>query len=213
MNIIKKTENRFNIVTVFALTFSLILCFLADGFAAADEVKDSCLRLHILAASDSEEDQRVKLLVRDALLEKGADIFTGNASAEEAAIQIEKNKEILEETADRILEENGMDYKSSISITDEYFDTRQYDGITLPAGIYKACKVILGEGKGHNWWCIMFPPLCLPAATKAEDEAYAVFGENGGNLVTGKDGYVIKFRIVEIAGQVIDAIKNRISEK
>lgn len=208
MNIIDKAEKHSNLIMAFVLAISLILCSLTEGFAAADSVKNGCLRLHILAASDSEADQTVKLLVRDALLEAGAGIFSGSSTCEEAAEMIINNKEMLESVADEVLKANGMDYTADIYITEEYFDTRQYDGIKLPAGIYKACKVVLGEGAGNNWWCIMFPPLCLPAAIKNDEDIYTVFGENGADLVTEKSGYVIKFRIVEIVEEIIESIKN-----
>ncbi len=208
MNIINEAEKKLNLIMAFILSISLILCSLADGFAAAKTVRDGCLRLHILASSDSEADQTVKLLVRDALLEAGADIFSGNSTSEQAAEMIMKNEKMLEEVADEVLRENGFEYTADIFIEDEYFETRQYDNIKLPAGTYKACKVILGEGKGHNWWCIMFPPLCLSAAMKKDDDIYAVFGENGGRLITEKSGYVIKFRIVEIVEEIIEEIRS-----
>lgn len=209
MNIIYRIEKHSNLIMIFVLAISLIFCSLADGFAAAASVKNGCLRLHILASSDSAEDQNVKLLVRDALLEAGADIFSGNTTCEEAIRMIEANKEKLEAVADSVLKANGMDYTADISIAEEYFETRQYDGIKLPAGTYKACKVVLGKGEGHNWWCIMFPPLCLPAAIKKDEDIYTVFGEDGARLVTEEGGYVIKFRIVEIVEEIIDSIKNR----
>lgn len=207
MNIINKAEKHLNLVMAFTLALSLILCALTEGFAAADTVRDGCLRLHILAASDSEKDQNIKLLVRDALLEAGASIFSENDTSEEAAEKILQNEKMLEGVADEVIKLNGMDYTADVYIADEYFETRQYDDVRLPAGTYKACKVVLGEGKGHNWWCIMFPPLCLPAAVKKDEEVYAVFGENGGDLVTGKNGYIIKFKIVEIVEEIIETIK------
>lgn len=189
---------------VFIITLSLIVSLLTEGFAAAQDVRQECLRLHILANSDSSEDQAVKLLVRDALLEKGGDIFTKSLSSLEAAGKILENKKELEGTVDEILGLNGFSYTAEISIVREYFETRQYEDVRLPAGEYLSCKVILGEGKGHNWWCIMFPPLCLPAATKkSEEDVYAVFSEDAGALVTEKSGYKIKFRIVEIVEDII----------
>ena len=118
--------------------------------------------------------------------------------------KILENKAFLEETANEVLRENGFSYTAKISIEEEYFETRQYEDVKLPSGTYTACKVILGEGKGQNWWCVMFPPLCLPAAMeKNEEEVYAVFGENGGDLVTEKSGYKIKFKIVEIVEEIM----------
>lgn len=194
-----------NLILMFIFIFSFMLSSVCDGFIAAKNVREESLRLHILARSDSEEDQKVKLLVRDALLTCGADIFEGSQNADEAAKKVIENKDMLTEIADRVLAENGFAYKTDIAVEEEYFETRQYDNIKLPAGKYLSCKVILGEGSGKNWWCIMFPPLCLPAVTKKSDESiYSVYGENGGNLITEKSGYKIKFRIVELIEELIN---------
>lgn len=202
-------EKFYCVVLSFVLMTSLIVLTASEGFAAAAAVQNECLRLHVLANSDSDADQAVKLIVRDALLEKTGDAFSLCASADEAADYVITNKESLEALAENVLSENGFDYKAQIYVETEYFSTRQYDDVTLPAGSYNAVRVILGEGEGHNWWCVMFPPLCLPAVTKnTDDSVYSVFGENGGDLVTGKSGYKIKFRIVEIVEEIIEAIKS-----
>lgn len=206
-----KTERFVNLTAVFVILLSLILSFTLEGFAAAEEVRRECLRLHILACSDSQADQTVKLLVRDALLKESGELFGSSLSADEAAARILENKKELEAVADKVLRENGFDYTSKISVEREYFTTRQYDDIKLPAGEYLACKVVLGDGEGHNWWCIMFPPLCLPAASEemksTDDDVYAVFGDNGTALVTEKGGYKIKFRIVEIVEDIIHFLR------
>lgn len=192
-------------VTSLAISLSLVVCFVAEGFCAADNVRNECLRLHILASSDSEEDQRVKLLVRDEVLKFTEALFSESTSSDEACRKIREHTEEIEAVADRVLSENGFTYKARLNIENEYFDTRQYDNVTLPAGEYTACKIILGEGKGHNWWCVMFPGICLPAATESTyEDVYAVFGQNGGDLVTGKQGYKIRFRIVEVFEQLIN---------
>lgn len=197
-------------VAALLMVLSIITFNVCDGFAAADSVRSECLRLHILAASDSEADQTVKLLVRDCLLETGAEIFSGSTHSREAVEKIEQNKDMLIAAANAVLEENGFSYTADIVIEDEYFETREYEDIRLPAGVYTACKVILGEGQGHNWWCVMFPPLCLPAAVKGDgEELYAVFSEEGADLITGKSGYKIKFRIVEIFREIARAVEER----
>ncbi len=206
------TKTYWDTLAAFALIIAIIVLNVSDGFAAAGSVRSECLRLHILAASDSYEDQSVKLLVRDRLLETGAEIFSGAVSAAEAAEKIMENRELLIAAANGVLQENGFSYTADIIIEEEYFETRQYEDVKLPAGVYLACKVVLGEGKGQNWWCVMFPPLCLPAATKKNtEEVYAIFGEDGGALVTGKSGYKIKFRIVELAEEIIRSIEKRIN--
>ncbi len=199
-----------DVIAALVVVLSIIALNVCDGFAAAGNVRDECLRLHILAASDSPEDQRVKLLVRDKLLETGAEIFSGSLTSREAVGKIELNRELLIAAANDVLRENGFTYTADIVIEDEYFETRQYENIKLPAGVYTACKVILGEGNGQNWWCVMFPPLCLPAAVKRDgDEVYAVFSEEGADLISGKSGYKIKFRIVEIFEELVKAVEDR----
>lgn len=211
----KKNNTRTyrDIIAALLTVLSFIAISVCDGFAAAGNVRNECLRLHILAASDSEADQNVKLLVRDRLLETGADIFSASTDSREAAEKIEKNKDVLIAAANAVLEENGCSYTADIIIEEEYFETREYGDIRLPAGVYKACKVILGDGEGHNWWCVMFPPLCLPAAVKRDgDELYAVFSEEGTDLITGKSGYKIKFKIVEVFQEIAKAVEERKAE-
>ncbi|MBQ2758278.1 MAG: stage II sporulation protein R [Clostridia bacterium] len=191
---VKKGKSTF--FSILILSFSLVLLCIIEYTADCREVRDGVLRLHILADSDSEEDQSVKLLVRDALLSSGAAIFDGSVCADDAVEKISPEISFLEETANSVLRENGFDYNAKVSITREYFATRQYDSKTLPAGEYTALKVILGEGDGHNWWCVMFPPLCLPAASDTEEE-YCVFDEDGRRVVSGSGQYAVRFKIAE----------------
>ena len=134
--------------------------------------------------------------MRDALLNSGASVFDGSVSADEAIEKISPEISFLEEAANSVLKENGFDYTAEIEITREYFSTRQYEDVTLPAGEYTALKVVLGEGDGHNWWCVMFPPLCLPAASDIQDE-YCVFDESGKRVVSGASQYAVRFKIAE----------------
>lgn len=202
-------EKYRGIIALFVISLSFIFCGIAEGFVTADNVRNDCLRLHIPANSDSEEDQAVKLKVRDEILNEAGELFEDCSTAQEAEEIILRNKDILQKTADRVLRENGFDYKATVSVEKEYFETRSYDNVTLPAGEYTACRITLGEGKGHNWWCVMFPGICLPAASGENTrEVYAVFGENGGDFVTGKSGYKIKFRIVEIVEEILQSARN-----
>lgn len=191
---VKKGKGTF--FSIFVLSFALLLLCVIEYNSDCREVRDGVLRLHILASSDSEEDQRVKLIVRDALLESGAGIFDGSVSADEAVEKISPEISFLEDTANSVLRENGFDYTAEIQITREYFSTRQYEDVTLPAGEYTALKVVLGQGDGHNWWCVMFPPLCLPAASESE-ESFSVFNESGKRVVDGSSQYAVRFKIAE----------------
>lgn len=190
---------------ILILSLSLILLCIVEFSIQCNQVTSGVLRLHILASSDSEEDQTVKLLVRDKLLECSADIFDGSITADEAQEKITPNIDYLEEVANEVLSENGFDYTAKINVCAEYFATRQYEDITLPAGTYTALKVVLGKGEGHNWWCVMFPPLCLPAAD-GEDESFAIFSSDGAKVVNGQTQYSVRFKIVEWFAE----IKNRI---
>ena len=176
----------FVIATVFSIT----------GFASTcEEIRGDVLRLHVLANSDSAEDQQLKLKVRDALLEKGKNIFDGSVTKENAEEKIEKEKELLIETAKEVIEENGFDYDVKITVTDEFFTTRTYENITLPAGRYKALRVLIGESAGQNWWCVMFPPLCIPTA---QPEMNLFFTEDEIRLVESDPKYEPRFKIIEI---------------
>jgi len=118
-------------------------------------------RLHVIANSDSDEDQAVKMQVRDAVLEATKSGILECESAHEAQEYIEDNLEIIEKTANETLTENGFDYSAKAQVGTFRFPEKTYQDITYPAGDYQALEVTLGSGEGHNWWCVMFPPLCL----------------------------------------------------
>lgn len=188
-------------LAVVAVAVSLYMAFSCTYFtAAAESVKKDVVRLHILANSDSEEDQEVKLKVRDALLEKNTAILGNDVTTENAKEYFEESKDILLKTAKDTLNENGFNYDVKITLTKEYFNTRTYGNLTFPAGQYTALKVILGEGNGKNWWCVMFPPLCVPAAdgVATEDEKTADYlTESGEKIINSGEKYIIKFKFLE----------------
>ncbi len=182
-----------------ALFMAVLLTVLSvcDYFASAQKLRSDVLRLHILANSNEEADQAVKLLVRDRLLQEAQDIFTGKITPENAAALLTPALPRLAKTAETVLRENGFIYGARAELTEEYFDTRVYGDFTLPAGTYTALRVVLGEGEGRNWWCVMFPPLCLPAAEGGKD-AETVFSENEWRVLHPEKGYRIRFKLVEI---------------
>lgn len=181
---------------VFSIVFSVI------GFSAeCGNIRSNVIRLHILANSDSEEDQNVKLLVRDALLSCGSELFSGTADIGNASECLAKEKESLIRTANKVLYENGFCYTADIFLTQEFFQTREYESFTLPAGEYLALKVVLGKGEGHNWWCVMFPPLCLPAAARNTDTEI-IFGKDGAEIIGNPVKYEMKFKIIEIIEEI-----------
>lgn len=162
-----------------------------------NEVRSEVLRLHVIANSDTQTDQNIKLLVRDRLLTVGSEYFLTAVSVSQAADAVRSAIEELTAQANQVLAENGVDYTAEIAVKREYFDTRTYNGVTLPAGVYLAVCAVLGEGQGKNWWCVMFPPLCLPAVVDAESE-YAVLSDGNACVVEAQDGYEIRFKIVEL---------------
>lgn len=141
--------------------------FVNDGLAL-DKLRSSVLRLHILANSDSEYDQDMKLKVRDAILESG--ILRGASDMEEAERIAESRLDDIETLAEITLEEYGCNLPVRASIEDYDFDEREYEDITMPSGNYRALRIEIGEAGGHNWWCVMYPPLCIPAACEVMDD-------------------------------------------
>ncbi len=202
----KKTIKRIEI----SILISLILCSVLNitSFSnQCDGIRDKMLRMHVIANSDSIEDQNLKLKVRDAVLLKGKEIFDGSITAEEAEEKIKPHIDELKETALSVVQNEGFDYDVNITVQKDYFKTRTYDdSVTLPAGYYTAVKVIIGEGKGENWWCVMFPPMCLPAA-KAECEIDDVLNKEENNIVSNGEKYKLKFKILEIYEEFIKKYK------
>ena len=146
---------------VLAVLISNIGSFIGDGLKL-DELRGSVLRLHILANSDSEQDQRFKLMVRDELLESG--IFSGVSGLKEAEEAVAENLRAIESQAENVLRLHGCSDRVAAELVDADFGERVYGDITMPAGRYRALRIKIGKAEGHNWWCVMYPPLCLPAA-------------------------------------------------
>lgn len=176
------------------LIISLVVTVGADFFARAEQVRAGVMRLHVLAASDSAQDQSNKLAVRDSLLEKSDELFGSAQDVEQAVFLVESHLEEIEQTAEQTLRRSGCLDEVSARVVTAGFDTRSYGGNTLPAGRYRALQVIIGEGKGRNWWCVMYPPLCLPAACskKGADTMTDIEG-----LTQGSD-YRMGFAVVEL---------------
>lgn len=187
----------------------LIACvFNTSSFSEkCDSIRNKMLRMHVIANSDSEADQALKLKVRDAVLAEGKEIFDGSVTADDAKSKILPETESLRKAALDVIEKEGFEYDVKITVGSEYFNTRTYDNsVTLPAGYYTAVKVIIGEGEGHNWWCVMFPPMCLPAAVK-ECELSDVLEKDEVEIVEGGDKYSFKFKIVEIFEKISEKLK------
>lgn len=181
-----------------ALGLVLTLLFSVVSFGlTCNNIRSEVVRLHILANSDSDIDQNIKLIVRDKLLQSGNELFSGNMAVETAYGILSDNRDTVEAYINNILIEEGFNYTSDVYLVKEYYPTRSYETFTLPAGEYLSLKIILGNGEGHNWWCVMFPPLCLPAASQNTD-INAVFNDECVEIIKYSDKYEIRFKIVEI---------------
>lgn len=184
---------RLEISMLFALIFTAVVSFIAfEG--QCGEIRESVLRMHILANSDSKEDQELKLKVRDRLLSESDAVFESCTDLAQALDAAQRAKGIFESAAREEIKKNGFDYPVRVEIGVSRFDTREYGKVTLPAGKYEAVNVYIGSASGHNWWCVMFPQLCLSAATGNELET-VLTGEQE-NIVEG--GYKVEFYLVEL---------------
>lgn len=167
------------------------------------EIYNSTIRLHVLANSDSEDDQALKLKIRDAILKK---MTTFEAKSKSEALKIiEENKENLIEIAEDVAKKEGYDYEIDIDIGNESYPTRYYDDFALPAGIYTSVRVIIGKGEGQNWWCVLFPPLCMSSALEFDKEETVDAGltKDQYSIITGTSGkYRVKFKLFEMASQL-----------
>ena len=163
------------------------------------EISDKVVRLHVVANSDSEEDQALKLRVRDVILARTTALLEASEDRSDAEGLIRGQLLELEDIAAREITAAGYDYSVEARLAELDFPTREYESFTLPAGNYLALQVVIGEGEGKNWWCVVFPPLCTAAAAEVPASALAAgFSEEEVRLITEEDrGYVLKFKTLE----------------
>ncbi|MFR7484355.1 MAG: stage II sporulation protein R [Acutalibacter sp.] len=182
-----------------ALVCGFVLAALCSFFpfaAACGQLPRDVVRLHVVANSNGAEDQAVKLLVRDAVLEEAARWYQGAGSMEEASSQLCTHLQSIAGAARQVLGEQGVGYSATAQMTEMYFPTRDYGDFRLPAGRYRTLRVTLGEGAGKNWWCVVFPSLCLPAAT--QEEALLTLPEGERQVVEGGQEVQVKLKAVEL---------------
>ena len=181
-----------------------LLCAMGAGLWLEQErveLSDRVIRLHVIANSDSGEDQALKLAVRDRVLEQAERLYPAKADLDTARTALEDGMSQLAAAGQKEVEAQGYDYPVTASITRCWFPTKEYDGFALPAGEYTALRVVIGEGKGQNWWCVAFPPLCLGAASETVDDAVSAgrFTQEQGALMTRESQeYVLKFKALEL---------------
>lgn len=182
-----------------AIACGLLLAFLFQTVSfskTCEGIERSVLRVHILAHSDREEDQALKLLVRDAVTEAGAGLLNGVTDSTEARKRLQEVLPKLQQVAQTCVNEQGYDYTVTAEVTEMYFTTRTYGDYTFPAGYYDAVRFVIGNGEGRNWWCVMYPPLCVSAATDKQS-LDDVLNDGEQQTVKGGKRFAVRFKIVE----------------
>lgn len=190
-----------------ALIFGILAALVAGSWLRQEQqdLADGVIRLHIIANSDIEDDQTLKLAVRDAVLAEIQDFYPQDATLETAQATLIAHLADIRATGQAVVDEAGAGYTVTAELTQSYFPTKEYDNFSLPAGQYNALKITLGEGVGQNWWCVAFPPLCLGATSDTVEEATAagLFTDDQLSLMTESDGgYVLKFKSMELLGEI-----------
>ncbi len=184
-------------------TICILLCTLCVLFVPTEaeaQIYEDTVRLHILAPSDSLEDQNLKLELRDYILNKYCKIISNANSSAEAEAELLKFLPFIEEDCRSFILDTGYNYPVNVKLTEEWFNTREYGNFSLPSGRYLSLTVTIGTGAGQNWWCVMYPPLCLDAALSNTDDAYS---DDEVRLIS-KGGYRIKFKLLEVTSAIFN---------
>ena len=186
-------RKTFTLSLATALVFSILLSI--SGFDAnCREIEREVLRLHVIANSDSEEDQTLKLRVRDRILQMESELWKSAESKAQAIKIVNEHIEEIKTEAERVVTESGYDYSVNATLTNCYFPTREYETFTLPAGNYDALRITIGKAEGQNWWCVLFPEICLGSAT----DFSGVLSNKSENIVSNPSDFKVKFKVVEI---------------
>lgn len=184
------------LLPVLMILFATLLLAVMPTEADAAIYTDT-VRLHVLADSDSEEDQKIKLAVRDDLLLTYASVLGTSDTVEEAEENIRQRIPEMRSHVNDFLARHGVEYSADITFSTEWYDTRVYESFTLPAGYYPSVRVLLGKAEGQNWWCVMFPPLCLDMATEdaPTGDRLGAYSDTERNLICGE--YRVRFKLLE----------------
>ena len=190
-----------------ALLFGMLCALVASAWIGREqqELADSMVRLHVIANSDSPRDQAMKLAVRDRVLAKAENLYSGETTRSQALEILSEHLPELAREGQRAVEEWGSEETVTALIGNSWFPTKEYGDFALPAGEYTALRIVIGEGEGQNWWCVAFPPLCLGAASQTVEQAAQAgnFTPEQVSLMTGEEsGYVLKFKSMELLGQL-----------
>lgn len=195
---------KITVSLAFGLIFAILFSF--TTFAnQCDNIREKVFRLHIIANSDESCDQQLKLKVRDRILKETDGKFERASDKEDAIKWAAKNMDFLKAIAQDEVNKNGCDDKVNIEIVNMYFPTKTYDEYTLPAGKYDALRITIGKAEGQNWWCVMFPQLCIPAVD-GQDDIHDVFSDNEVDIVEHGEEYEPAFLLVEWFQKLINGI-------
>ena len=189
-------------ITVVVCICALILVIGLLPVHGEAEIYEDVLRLHVVANSDSEEDQVLKLAVRDKVILMSAQLGEGATSIEDAEAIISASLEDIRECAQKEIYENGYEYPVEVRLVREEYPTKTYASLCFPSGEYLSLQVLIGEAAGQNWWCVLFPPLCLDAASSTNDEAFISVGltPDQYKIITNTDEpvYQARFKLLEV---------------
>lgn len=185
------------------LIFTLLFGSLSYTNDASNDISTKVLRMHVLANSNSIEDQKLKIAVKNNILKSTQELFIDCDNLEESIEIAQSNTELIKASAQEVIEKYNKNYDVKVYVDNEFFDVREYKDFTLPSGNYNTVKVVIGEGKGKNWWCVMYPAVCISACSDDFDKALT---KKEKKLITSKK-YIPKFKILEI----INKIKNKIN--
>lgn len=193
---------------VLALFVACLVCMALWAEATQVRLASQVIRLHVLANSDSEEDQALKLEVRDRVLETTSALLAGETEPQAAAVLLDQHLDDIAQTAAQEISAQGHDDRVEVRLEQTWFPTRQYQGISLPAGNYLALRVLIGAAEGHNWWCVVFPNLCLPAVSERALEASTLTPGQISLLQEEETSYVFRFKALELW----QSLKHRLME-
>ena len=193
---------------VLALFVACLVCTALWADATQVRLASQVIRLHVLANSDSEEDQALKLEVRDRVLETTSALLAGETEPQAAAVLLDQHLDDIAQTAAQEISAQGHDDRVEVLLEQTWFPTRQYQGISLPAGNYLALRVLIGAAEGHNWWCVVFPNLCLPAVSERALEASTLTPGQISLLQEEETSYVFRFKTLEFW----QSLKHRLME-
>lgn len=191
---------RWTVMVVLLVGLFRVGCLLADNV----QLKNNLIRLHVVANSDSPEDQAQKIMVRDAIVEAVQGELGATGSVEQAKAYLQEKLPELERLANQVLREAGSTAVAKVSLALEKFKTRVYETFSLPSGIYESLRITIGDGAGQNWWCVVFPSLCLPATTgDFRDTAVSSgFSRELTDTLSMQNGYEIRFFFLDCLGRL-----------